>query len=83
MDDLGAETSTTVSQGEAGPAGVERWFKIHRGVQSLGTVLCIAGVACAFSTMGTDLDHWHNRLGCALPVLLGKHTPRCRNHVFI
>lgn len=59
----GTEDSTTSSS-------VEQWFAMHRGAQSAGALLSVAGVVAAYTSMGLDLDHWHNKLGLVLQLLL-------------
>ena len=62
-DTLGSDTPVVSSS-------VERWFVLHRGAQSVGALLSIAGVVCALFSMGCTLTHWHNRLGYVVPFLL-------------
>jgi hypothetical protein len=51
-------------------SSVDTWFALHRGAQSAGALMSIAGVAAAMSSMGAHLNHWHSRLGFAVQLML-------------
>jgi hypothetical protein len=67
---MDAQDEAPGSQDSATSTSVETWFALHRGAQSAGVLMSIAGVAAAVSSMGAHLNHWHSRLGFVVQLLL-------------